>query len=97
MTVISTDIEDENIENFHYIHFEKAYEMMGESEDLNDLMELTKLSSWDDLMFVFDYCRLACQGCVQSNGYKQLLNYPKDFKVIMRLYITVCCILIVFL
>lgn len=60
---------------------------MENSEDLNDLIGLTKATSWEDLMFVFDYCRLACQGCLESNGYKQLLNYPKDFKVTTYIFI----------
>ncbi|XP_055688527.1 UDP-glycosyltransferase UGT5-like isoform X1 [Lutzomyia longipalpis] len=91
ITSLSPDYEKEKIPNLHYIHLEKVYDALydANSEDHTEDLDFLDMGTKNPyLMYnVFMvYSNLFFQGCASSQGYRQLLNYPKDFKFDLIIY-----------
>lgn len=81
LTVVSADIEKHNLNTLHYIHLEKVYEQIYSSGSFMNFFDLPKLAFYNEILSAFEFYTLSCEGSYASAGYKQLINYPPDFKV----------------
>lgn len=74
ITALSPDVEASH-ERFFYYHLEKVYSFT----EIN-ILEMGKTSITDILSEFYDSTDSNPTGPLYSNGYKQLLDYPEDFK-----------------
>lgn len=82
VTVLSPDIEQNAVANLHYLHLDKVYDRLYNSDDMDmNLLDFGKLSPWFHFGPLFEYYWNTCEGAVVSSGWKQLRDYPSDFKV----------------
>lgn len=83
MTVLSPE-KDESITNLHYIHMDQVYESIYNSSDSEEInyVEMGDKNPYDMIAEYAKFSTEMCVGQVKSNGWKQLENYPNDFKVI---------------
>lgn len=80
ITALSADVEKSK-ENFTFLHLDQVYPMIyNGSEELN-FFEFTKMGPLELFQLYADVSDKACRGALKSKGYKQLLDYPKDFKI----------------
>ncbi|XP_059613972.1 UDP-glucosyltransferase 2-like [Phlebotomus argentipes] len=85
VTSLSTDIEEETPENLHYLHLDKVYDVMYNPEDADfgtewDFFEMGDINSYLQIYLLFEFPEVTLKGCLKSTGFRQLLNYPDDFK-----------------
>lgn len=80
ITSLSPDIDKVKTENLHYLHLDKLYESIFSGTTEVDFIELGKISVWWSMYEYFDHYDKLCEGAITSTGYKQLLDYPDDFK-----------------
>ncbi|XP_059613971.1 UDP-glycosyltransferase UGT5-like [Phlebotomus argentipes] len=85
VTSLSTDIEEETPENLHYLHLDKVYDVMYNPEDEDFEMEFNyfdmgNLNSYLQLFMFVDFTEIILKGSLKSTGFRQLLDYPDDFK-----------------
>ncbi|GAB0099858.1 UDP-glucuronosyltransferase [Sergentomyia squamirostris] len=91
VTSISADAEKKPIPNLHFIHMEKVYDVLYDvsnadhGEDM-DFFSMGDLNPFSQYYIFHDYCRQTLRGIVTSDGYRQLLAYPDDFKVDLIIY-----------
>ncbi|KAG4075278.1 hypothetical protein HA402_003069 [Bradysia odoriphaga] len=96
VTALSPD-KDESSTNLHYIHMDRVYDSIydnDQGEELN-FVDMGSQSALDQMAEYSKYTMLMCEGHVASSGWKQLENYPKDFKfdLIIYDYITGGCLI----
>lgn len=82
VTVLSPD-KDVSTTNLHYIHMEQVYEVLyndNETEEINfvDMGQQSAYAMVNEFAF---FSIVMCEGQVTSKGWKELENYPNDFKV----------------
>lgn len=80
VTVLSADVE-ESKQNLTFLHLNEVYPSIYNGEDDPDFFEYNKLGPLNLFLMYADISKKACIGSLNSNGYKQLLNYPSDFKI----------------
>lgn len=82
ITSISADIDKSATPNVHYLHLDKVYDRLYNSEDVQfNYIEIGKVNPWVSIKAFYDFTMMSCEGSVISSGWKQLENYPNDFKV----------------
>lgn len=85
ITALSPDVE-ESSSSLTYLHLETMYpyiySKMGGGDAELDFFELGDMSILDQFNLYLQMSSEACVEIMNSNGYKQLLNYPNDFKVL---------------
>lgn len=81
ITALSPDVEKSSAQ-LTYLHLEKIYSMIHNGTENVDFFDLGKLSSFQLVKAYLDFSSLACAAAMISDGYKKLLDYPSDFKVI---------------
>lgn len=87
MTVLSPD-EDSSSTNLHYIHMEQVYELLynsneTEEEEVN-FVDMGLQGAYSMISELAEFSQVFCIGQIRSRGWKQLENYPDDFKVQCR-------------
>lgn len=81
MTALSPD-EDVSTANLHYIHMERVYYDLYSNED--EQYNYVEMGERPALEVVMEFSKMGVDVCtshVSSNGWKQLENYPDNFKV----------------
>lgn len=81
VTSLSADIDPDPVQNLHYIHLDRVYDQYSSNENDFDHIEMGEQTAWHQAKAFFDITKLACKGALLSSGWKQLQNYPDDFKV----------------
>lgn len=82
ITSISADIDKTPTPNVHYLHLDKVYDRLYNTEDVEfNYIEIGKVNPWLSMKPFYDFSLLSCEGAAMSSGWKQLQNYPDDFKV----------------
>lgn len=83
VTSISGDVDQNKIENLHYLRLDKIYGAVHNKseEDKFDFVEIGQLSPWLTMFSYYGFYFDACDGAMESVGFQQLLDYPDDFKV----------------
>lgn len=80
LTILSVDMPRRNEkvpQNVSYIHLERAYEVLeGES----DISSFINIGAYDTVPATYQYGLKQAEFIVASKGFKQLLDYPVDFK-----------------
>lgn len=83
VTSLSSDIEDNPPANLHYLHMETVYpgnEKKGKEANISP-MDFGDFHPWL-MAFMYNFFKIqCCEFAIASNGYKELLNYPNNFKV----------------
>lgn len=84
ITALSPD-QDVSTTNVHYIHMEKVYQTIynPDAEKIN-FVEMGDQNVYDWLSEFAGFSIATCVGHVTSDGWKQLENYPNDFKVFIN-------------
>ena len=85
VTALSGDV-DTSKQNLTYIHLEEMYPTVYEDGKEPDFFEYGNLSPAETFKLYAQFSEQACVGAVKSKGYKQLLNYPDNFKVDLVIY-----------
>lgn len=97
ITSITADIDSKKTENIHYLHLNGVYDVVYNSSDAlsSDFVDMGQGSPWIMFPVMNTFGIQMCESMVNSNGYKQLLNYPDDFKfdLIMHDFIIHPCLL----
>ncbi|XP_059612714.1 uncharacterized protein LOC132259179 [Phlebotomus argentipes] len=86
ITAISADIEEDTPENLHYLHLDKVYEVIYDGSGDINYVELGKANSVMQSLIFVTVSKRSLEGIVISKGYKQLLDYPDDFKFDLIIY-----------
>lgn len=83
ITVLSPDLEV-SYTNVHYIHAEKVYEVLYNSQPEEEInfVEVGDQNAFKQIIEFSKFSILMCVGHIKSEGWKQLEQYPNDFKVI---------------
>lgn len=82
ITSLSPDKDTKPYQNLHYIHLERVYESIyDEGGPEINFIEIGQQNAWEQMNGFYDFSLGQCKGSVQSKGWKQLENYPPDFKV----------------
>lgn len=68
------------VENLHPLHLDKVYPRIFGSVPF-DYFEMANVDTLSELNYYYDFSFDACKGAIESEGWKQLLSYPDDFKV----------------
>lgn len=83
VTSLSSDIEDNPPENLHYLHMETVYpgnEKNAKEANISP-MDFGDFHPWL-MAFMYNFYKIQyCEFAIASNGFKELLNYPNNFKV----------------
>lgn len=79
ITALSPDIEASD--KIHYIHLETIYPAIYNGSREFDFFEMGKISVWENIYEFVVFGELSCNSALESKGFQQLLDYPKDFKV----------------
>lgn len=85
ITVLSADIDARPPANVTYLLMDGVYELFYEEHD-TDLIGSQPESTADSVRFLWAYAERACEGCLRSNGVRQLLAYPDTFAVDLIVY-----------
>ncbi|XP_059615442.1 UDP-glycosyltransferase UGT4-like [Phlebotomus argentipes] len=85
VTSISADIDENVSQNLTYLHLDRVYEHLYDSDDMN-FVDIGKVNPWITLGILNHYILKAFTGLQKSSGYHQLLAYPDDFKVDLIIY-----------
>lgn len=80
VTVLSPD-NDVSIAKLHYIHMDQVYDAIH-SKEVN-LVDMGDQNAFSLIAELAQFRTETCVGQVKSNGWKELENYPNDFKVKM--------------
>lgn len=81
VTVFAPDKDQSDTPNLHFIWAEKVYETTyAEDENVNEKYGANP-SPFKIIKDIWPGVFPMCQGLHDSDGFKQLMNYPKDFKV----------------
>lgn len=81
VTFVSCDA-DKSQPNLHFIHMEKVYDSVAESDSLE--FNIFEMGIKNIILQYLDTPELmiaVCDGLTKSKGWKQLNSLPKDFKV----------------
>lgn len=81
VTSLSADIDKVPTPNLHYLHLEAVYDRLYNTELEIDYFSIGNKSPWAMIKLTLDFSHLICEGAVHSTGWKQLQDYPDDFKV----------------
>lgn len=81
VTSLSCDLDGEVTPNLHYIHIENCYIFHNDTDLGFDVFEMGTKSPWENTHMMSDYRINACNLYSESNGFKQLMAYPDNFKV----------------
>lgn len=82
VTFVSCDF-DESQENLHFIHMEKVYESVMESDGFDShFFEMGIKNIFLQYLDTPPLVLAVCDGLIRSNGWHQLNSYPNGFKVI---------------
>lgn len=82
VTTLSADFDADSVPNLHPIHLENIYtEFYDETLSDFDFIEYGNAPAWKQMKEMYDYSLVLCKVSIKSNGWKQLQNYPSDFKV----------------
>ncbi|KAJ6644295.1 UDP-glycosyltransferase UGT5 [Pseudolycoriella hygida] len=87
VTVLSPD-KDVSLTNLHYIHMDQVYERLYndvEAEEIN-FIDMGDKDPYGLLTEFGQFSEIMCYGQVTSNGWKELENYPSDFKFDLIIY-----------
>jgi len=90
LTVITPDTEKNPPPNVHYIHLENIYSALYNGSEAFDLNGLAKAGLIASIMEFYEYTLMSCASALKSEGIKQLLSYPRDFKFDAVLYDFTC-------
>lgn len=90
LTIVSVDIDKITLPNMHYIHLEKTYDALYNSDEKIDLLEMANENSFDAIKSMNNFGHLSCLGMLNSNGLDVILNYPDDFKFDAVIYDFTC-------
>lgn len=85
VTVLSTDVDPLPPQNVTYVHMEGVYDLFYKEHDTN-LVLLYNESATASVDTLWDFGLLSCEGCLRSNGVRQLLAYPDAFRFDLILY-----------
>ncbi|GAB0096857.1 UDP-glucuronosyltransferase 2B31-like [Sergentomyia squamirostris] len=89
VTSITANSEQKSIPNLHFIHMEKVYDIIHEAYYANygeTINFQTEMNPFLQYYRYHGFCRNTLKGIVLSDGYKQLLTYPNDFKFDLIIY-----------
>lgn len=81
ITSLSADIDKIATPNLHYLHLDKVYDHLYNGDVKFDYIEIGESNPWTQFQGFYDFSQLSCKGAIHSSGWKQLQNYPDDFKV----------------
>lgn len=81
VTSLSADIDETATPNLHYLHLDAVYDRLYNNEVKIDFFAMGDASPWEMARLFRLYSYEACEGAALSNGWKQLLKYPDNFKV----------------
>lgn len=85
ITAVSPDVE-KSVERLTYVHLENVYSSFYNGTTEINFLEMGQ-SSYVAMMFEFMEIGIAaCEGTLDSNGYRQILGYPDDFKFDLIIY-----------
>uniref|UniRef100_A0A336LZ62 CSON008880 protein n=1 Tax=Culicoides sonorensis TaxID=179676 RepID=A0A336LZ62_CULSO len=91
VTVFSPDTETRDIPStLHYIHAEKAYEIIANDPHGLNLLGGVNNSAFEEAKTPWRFGELGCRGIIGSIGFQTLLNYPDDFKFDAVIYDFTC-------
>lgn len=79
ITALSPDVEG-SIDNFSYYHLEKIYPAIYNGTEEFNFFEMGQKSTFEMLFEFLPFFETSCIATLESEGYKQLLNYPESFK-----------------
>lgn len=79
ITVLTTEKATSALPNVHYIYMDGVSDYIRQSDE-GDYIAMSQISMWNSLRAVSDYCVSVCEGIRLSNGIKEVLNYPNDFR-----------------
>ncbi|XP_055623109.1 uncharacterized protein LOC129766561 [Toxorhynchites rutilus septentrionalis] len=82
VTVISPDVEKLRLPNYTYIHLENLYSSIYNTSfrDTLNFFEMAERGTLHIVNLIDEFGIRCCEISVESKGFKQLLDYPKDFK-----------------
>lgn len=80
ITMVSVDDDQNPPANVHYIFLEAVYSTLYNGSSAVDLLEMSELGLLSAIFSNYDWCRLCCDGIVNSKGLDSILNYPNDFR-----------------
>lgn len=76
ITVASADVDNKAPASVHYYHMEKAYPLLDETFAIAEDDD----SVYGGIKLIYDWCHVAAEGIAKSEGFKQLMRYPDNFK-----------------
>jgi len=80
ITALSGDVEGSKV-NMTFLHLDQMYSAIYNGTKQIDFFEYAKMKPWELLKMYGDMSETSCVGSLKSKGYKQLLDYPDNFKV----------------
>ncbi|XP_058833407.1 UDP-glucosyltransferase 2-like [Topomyia yanbarensis] len=81
VTALSVDVESNPPPNVTFIKVEGVYEAFYDSNSVvTDFFSMGELNPFSMLLIFNEYTMLGCKYSLKSNGLRQLLDYPDDFK-----------------
>lgn len=80
VTFLSADLPKVEVENLHYIHMEKVYEVFERNFNGEKLLEFSDTPPIISMLFAPLMCHLYYEGNLESEGLKTILQYPDDFQ-----------------
>lgn len=88
VTFLSADPQKSKvrIENLHYIHLERIYELFEKDFGGEKMLEYADLSPMLGFITLPFICKLFYEGLFESKGLETILSYPDDFKFEAVLY-----------
>lgn len=75
--------KDVSTKNIHYIHMDQVYENLHNQNEEKNYITLGNQNPYDTFVGFTKYSVDVCVGQVTSKGWKELENYPNDFRVII--------------
>ncbi|XP_031329630.1 UDP-glucuronosyltransferase 3A2-like isoform X2 [Photinus pyralis] len=83
VTMVTHTEEKQKIKNFHTILLEGFYEKKYEAHSLESL---SKRDAFSNIKARYDYSFYSCVHDLETEGFKTLLNYPKDFNFALIIF-----------
>ncbi|CAG9803018.1 unnamed protein product [Chironomus riparius] len=79
LTILSPDIESSKV-NLTFLHLDQIYPMVLKEAREMQYLEVSNSNPIEMFMLYVETSEIACRASLVSKGYKQLLEYPDDFK-----------------
>lgn len=97
ITILGPNVDKNPPTNVHYIKLDKIYDIMNGIENgkkapaFNRTKHfLNKQTTSDELSMFGKFCNIVCEGAFKTNGMKQILSYPNNFKFDLTIYDYTC-------